>query len=114
MPLPLGGVILSEEEKRLCEQHFLVHDQAINRNTDDITSIKESLSGLPTKIESIIEKIDKLCQTIEKSDDKFVHKEAYRIEIDSVKSDVKFLQKTVGGIALLIATAFVAHLMGKL
>lgn len=105
---------MSEGDKGLCEQHFLVHDQAINRNTEDIAEIKSSLAGLPTKLESIIEKIDKLCQTIEKSDEKFVHRESFGIELLHVKNDVALLQKVTGGLALLIATAFVAHLMGKL
>ena len=110
----MGGYLLSEGEKGLCEQHFLVHDQAITRNTEDIAEIKTSLSGLPTKLESIIEKIEKLCQTIEKSDEKFVHRNAFDIELKYVKEDIYLLQKIVGGLALIIATAFVAHLMGKL
>ena len=102
------------EDKGLCDQHFMMHDQAIRNNSESIVEINRSLAGLPEKLENIIKQMEKLCNTMEKTDDKFLSKEVFNIEKMDVKSDIKTLYSIVGAIGLLLIGAFIAHLMGKL
>ena len=75
------------------EDKCIAHDEAIKRNTEDISVLYKLLNGLPQKVENMIDILREIKEQNQKIDEKYISKEVLNVITNNINEKIDKLQK---------------------